>query len=324
MAGLDIELGDGQGAQALTLRDAKRALHYGPWELNGFPRWFESLCKARPKAAREFLWKETRWELDNSPPDQPLHYMLNDLVYYAPWFLGEIAPPTLAWLIAYDAPSEQCLSYCRAILMGGGASVQQMSALAISKIESGSTLEDQLPMWHALRVDADPALGIPMLKHLYDTGTVPNPSRFGAEFINALLGNRSGVNPVFGTFRTPTYLKELYLLAHRVIRVPDDIQRAGKGVYSPTARDDAQDARERLFALLVEIPGELVYYAILELAETHPELAYRGFMRSSARQRETTDSDLHAWQCSEVAELAHRLTAQPIVTPPAESHDAAH
>ncbi len=324
MAGLDIELGDGHGARALTLRDAKRALQYGPWELNGFPRWFESLCKARPKAARDFLWQETRWELDNSPANQPLHYMLNDLVYYAPWLLSEIAPRILDWLSGHDAPSEQCLSYCRAILMEGGASEQQMSALALDKIGSGSTPEDQLPVWHALRIDADPALGVPMLTHLYDTGTVPNPSRFSANFINALLGSRRDVSPVFGTFRTPTYLKELYLLAHRVIRVADDIRRAGNGAYSPTPRDDAQDARERLFAMLAEIPGELVYYAILELAEAHPEPAYRGFMRSSARQRATTDSDLHAWKSSEVSELANRLAAQPIVTPPAESHDAAN
>jgi len=324
MAGLDIELGDGTGAQALSHRDAKHALLFGPWELNGFPRWYESLCKVKPKAVRDFLWQEARWELENSPPDQPLHYMLNDLVYYAPWLLGEIAPRILDWLTGHDAPSEQCLSYCRAILMGGGATVQQISALAIKKIVSRTTARDQLPVWHALRVDADPALGVPMLTDLYDSGTLLDPNRFGADFNNALLGSRRDVSPVFGTFRTPTYLKQLYLLAHRVVQVADDIQRAGKGAYSPTARDDAQDARERLFALLAEIPGPLVYNAILELAETHPEPSYRGFMRSRARERATIDSDLHAWKANEVAEFADRLAARPIMTPEAESADAAH
>lgn len=324
MAGLDIELGDGSGAQALSLRDAKHALLYGPWELNGFPRWYESLCKTQPKAARDFLWRETRWELENSPADQPLHYMLNDLVYYAPWFLGEIAPRVFDWLGGHEAPSEQCLSSCRAIMMGGGTTSQQISALAASKIGSCGTPTEQLPIWYALRIDSDPTLGVPLLMRLYDSGTLRDPDRFGADFNSALLGSRRDVSPIFGTFRTPTYLKQLYLLAHRVVRVTDDIQRGGQGVYSPTARDDAQDARERLFALLAEMSGELVYSAILDLADAHPEPSYRGFMRSRAHQRATADGDLHAWSSIEVAELATRLAARPIVTPLGETYDAAH
>ena len=38
-------------------------------------------------------------------------------------------------------------------------------------------------------------------------------------------------------------LRALYVLMHRFIRVAEDIERAGKGVYSPTLRDNAQEAR---------------------------------------------------------------------------------
>lgn len=130
-------------------------------------------------------------------------------------------------------------------------------------------------------------------------------------FSVALLGGRSDMSPasVFGLFKTPTYLKQLYLLLHRVIPASDDIQRAGKAVYSPTLRDDAQDARERLFALLDQIPGELSYNAIRELAATHAVPHYRHYLHAQAYRHAVHDGDLVAWKVQEVADFARRLEA---------------
>ena len=43
---------------------------------------------------------------------------------------------------------------------------------------------------------------------------------------------------------------------HTYIRIAEDIDRAGKGVYSPGLRDDAQNARDGLFAFIRETPGK--------------------------------------------------------------------
>ncbi len=49
------------------------------------------------------------------------------------------------------------------------------------------------------------------------------------------------------------------------ISAEEDINRAGRGVYSPGLRDDAQDARDGLFKALRNIPGKETYLALREL-----------------------------------------------------------
>lgn len=308
MAGLDIEMSD-KDLRKLTPASVRRALRYVPWELNGFPRWFELLYKTWPKLSKAFLWNEVRWELETSTPDKSLHYVLSDIVYYAPWLHLEFGPLIFDWLSHNPAPNDDCLRHCRSIMMGGGLTASAIANLSFAKIGDPATPVAHMPTWHALRTDADPALAIPAVTRLYDKRVLEDPSLFGSAFSVALLGGRDGVSPTFGRFRKPSYLKQLYLLAHRSILVSDDVERAGKGVYSPTLRDDAQDARERFFALLTEIPGPLTHRTIVELSVEHPETGYRDFMTGRAYLRAVADGDLHEWSTAEVARFARRMEA---------------
>ncbi|EJL31538.1 hypothetical protein PMI01_02777 [Caulobacter sp. AP07] len=309
MAGLDIELGDGTGAAHLSSKDAARAARYGLWELNGFPRWFESLYRARPVATRNFLWREVCWELDNSPADEPMHYILDKLVYFGAWAYGALGPLILDWLRNNHAPNTQALDHCRTIMMGGGVAAADLADLAVRKLEDAGTPADQAPIWHALRIDADPARAILALQRLFDSGRLERPDVFGAQLCVALIGDRRNVSPVFGGFKTPSYLKDLYVLVHQAVRVDDDIERAGTGVYSPTLRDGAQEARERLFSLLSGIRGELTYRTIKQLAHAHPEPRFRKYMSTQAYRRAEVDGDLPSWPVADIADLAHRFEA---------------
>jgi hypothetical protein len=95
-------------------------------------------------------------------------------------------------------------------------------------------------------------------------------SNFAQQFIVALLGDRHGTGMRVGAYRNAHDLKSLYVLMHRYIRVAEDIERAGKGVYSPTTRDDAQDARNTLFNMLTEVPGPDAYAAMKALSRIIP------------------------------------------------------
>jgi hypothetical protein len=95
-------------------------------------------------------------------------------------------------------------------------------------------------------------------------------------------------------------LKALYILMHRYIRAADDIERAGKGAYSPTLRDNAQDARNTLFNMLASVPGVDAYAAIKALEEEHPEPDYRRWMARRARERATADADEPLWTVEQV------------------------
>jgi hypothetical protein len=87
---------------------------------------------------------------------------------------------------------------------------------------------------------------------------------------------------------------------HRYIRAQDDIERAGKGVYSPGLRDDAQDGRSALFSQLSEIPGKEAYVALVELAKDHPDAKYRPWMSQRAYKRAEEDADLEPWSAQQV------------------------
>ena len=91
---------------------------------------------------------------------------------------------------------------------------------------------------------------------------------------------------------------------HRYIRIAEDIDRVGKGAYSPTLRDNAQDARSTLFNMLLEVPGAEAYAAMKALEEEHPEPDYRRRMAVRARQRATQDADEPLWSTEQVRDFA--------------------
>ena len=303
MAGLEIEAGDdGKGIAGLGVEEARHAMRYVTHELNGFPRWFEALYRARPELGWALVWGETQWELANSPASQPMHYMLHDLVYHAPWLHAELAEPICDWLQAHSTANGDCLRYARTIMVSGGLDAERLGALAKARIEDPSTPSEQLATWFALWVDTSPDAAIPVIGAKLSELPRPDDARFAEDFIVALVGGSREASPSLGLWRTPKHLKALYLLMHRHIRVSEDINRANGGVYSPTARDDAQDARGQLLSMLAAIPGEATYREILQLAADHPEPDYRSFMRRKARDRAIEDSD-RDWTTEQIRSL---------------------
>ena len=82
-------------------------------------------------------------------------------------------------------------------------------------------------------------------------------------------------------------------------------------MFSPGLRDHAQDARERLFNLLSEIPGKEAYIALTELIEEHPHRRFRTWMAKRARACAEQERDLDAWSPKQVCEFSARLTRTP-------------
>lgn len=83
------------------------------------------------------------------------------------------------------------------------------------------------------------------------------------------------------------------------------------GVYTPTLRDDAQDARELLFQLLAEIPGKETYAALMELIAEYPDKNYTQWMVRAAQNRAVADADLELWRDEQVRNFNDNLTFMP-------------
>lgn len=300
MAGLAIEADeDSAFAQRLTSEEARKAFRYVTWELNGLPNWFETLYHAHPRIGLAAVTKELSWELEHCDANQSYSYIIHDILYHAPWLHAEVAPLILEWLSRNEMPSADILRYCLSILANGGTTQTLLATLAKAKIEKQSRAE-QRPQWFALWVDVDSPAAIPVLEAVLEGLPPVEASVFAQQFVVCLLGDRHGTGTKTGAYRNANDLKTLYILMHRYIRAADDIERAGKGVYSPTLRDDAQRARDALFNLLAEAPGADAYAAIKALAEEHPEPTYRRWMARQANRRATIDADEPLWTVEQV------------------------
>ena len=313
MAGLAIEANEVEGFPGhLCASEARLALRYNVWELNGFPAWLETMYRARPEAVMESIEAELFWELAHTEPAQPMHYILHDLAVYAPWLHGSLTSSLLTWLRANDPPSDDALHHIFRILKGGSPNLAELAALAKVKATQEDVIEHR-PYWYAMWIDTDPDTGIEAIADLLAGLEGDEASRIAQLFIVALMGSGHGMGQgyKFEKFLTPRHLKRLYALMHEHIRVSEDIDRVGKGVYSPNLRDNAQDARNRLFKLLSDIPGKEAYIALAELVDDHPNPGHRPWMAKQARDRARADGDIEPWTAEQVREFSSDLTATP-------------
>ena len=309
MTGLAIEATENTGfAQRLTKEEARLAFRYITWKLNGFPAWFEALYRAFPELGLEAVTTELGWELKHSISEQPLHYLLHDIVYHAPWLHGDVGPLILKWLSEHDVLNADALRYCLSILAGSGVAPETLGALAAEKAGS-VTSGNQQARWFALWVDTMPAAAIPAFRRHLEALPTADATAFAQLFIVALLGDRRGAGTRVGAYRNAQDLQQLYLLMHRHIRAAEDIHRVGRGVYSPTLRDDAQDGRNTLLNMLFEVPGPVGYAAIKALEQEHPEPTYQRWIAVRARQRATQDADEPLWTVEQVRDFPKKFNA---------------
>lgn len=292
MAGLEIEAGDeATGLVSLPEAEVRHALRYALFELNGLPAWFEPLYRAHPDAGWNYIWGETCWELANSVPGETIHYALSAIVYHAPWLHAALAGPICDWFEAHGAANDDCLRYGRTIMSSGGLPADRLAQLGRRRVLDPATPAQQLATWNGIWADADPEPAVAHLEEWLAALRPPGDAQFAEQFIVSLVGGRRADGGSVGAWRMPAMLKRLYLLAHRHVRRTEDLDRANGETYSPTLRDEAQDARSHLFNLLADIPGEATHREILSLAEDHPEVDHRPWMRQRAYTRAVQDSE---------------------------------
>ena len=314
MTGLEIESKEVSNfPQNLTDAEVLHALRYLAWELNGFPNWLEKMHKAFPVLTFDAVWKELQWELENNQADKRSNYILHDLVYYAAWLHRELAARILQWLKSNRLQDIDLLRYCLRIIKNGAIDPRQLVSIARSKITTDDP-DSHLANWYAIWIDIEPETGIPALETWLTMKNVAEASTAAQLFIVALIGGRrgeSGEGMIHRKFQVAPHLKSLYVLMYTYIKATDDIERAGKGVYSPALRDDAQDARNHLFNLLAEIPGKPTYVALNELIDQHPDSNARAWMARSAQKRAEEDCDIQPWISKDVNEFANSLERNP-------------
>lgn len=311
LTGLSIEARETDNwASGLSDADAEIAFRYAMEELNGFPEWMPELFAAFPDLITKLLLREVDRDLRIETVETESHYALYDLSLSGSWAWEKIGEPILERLEKREPKNLKNLEYMLSIIHGANIAPERLAKLAATRSEDRRLVH--AARWYAVWAGIEPKKSIPALAARLKTTRLPaTQTSFAMQFITHLLGGRR--NPAKGgsAFRNPEHLKNLYALMHQYVREKEDIERAGKGVYSPGLRDDAQDARNQLFSLLKEIPGKEAYLALVELAQLHPEPSSRPWMRHHAKAKAELDADLTPWTIAQMLEFQTAIERTP-------------
>ena len=313
MLGLEYESNEADSFPfSLSEAEVSLTLRYLTRELNGFPSWLETMHKAYPEQVLKAVWQELHWELVKTRVDNPMHYILQDIVYHAPWLHGQLTPLLQQWIEDNPNSDWEALRHCFHILDTEQVPLEWLTSFAQSRVAASGSEEDSTK-WYALWVDTAPESGIAAVNSWLGSMEADAATSAAQQFVVQLLGGRrEGGGWTFAQkFKSVPYLTKLYVLMHQYIRVEDDIDRAGGGVYSPGLRDDAQDARSQLFNLLTEIPGKETYGVLLELSRSHPVEDRRVFMIKQARRRAEEDADDLPWTDGQVYDFSLLMEREP-------------
>ncbi|MCB1464557.1 MAG: hypothetical protein KDJ90_19560 [Nitratireductor sp.] len=313
LTGLSIEAKETENwLGGLNDEEIELACRYASFELNGFPTWFPSLFEKYPERVGNFLLNEIWYELSIEKPDGETNYVLSDVSWSGEWSWDQIAPDLATRIRKSEPVNLNNLRRLLTIVQGSSATDEEIKSLAARKCRM-LRRHDHLAMWYAVWTGVEPAAAISSFAARIASIKKPEDrTAFAMSYVTHLVGGRSGESArVRHAFRAPEHLKALFLLMHEHIKREDDIDRSGKGVYSPELRDRAQEARDQLFSLLNEIPGKEAFLALQEIA-AHPDQAARPWFVLHVKARAEQDADIGSWTPAQVRDFNDTLERTPL------------
>lgn len=310
LVGLEIEAHETPDWPAnLSADEVTLACKYASFELNGFPTWFPKLFEAHPQTVSAFLLNEIRHELATATDAVDPHYVLSDVSWSGQWVWKTIGPALYDELATAEPASQRSLERTLKIIQGSDVSDEDIAKLAATRALQTNDLA-RLGLWLGIWAGVEPAAAIDQFRsRLEGLATDEERTTLALHFATELFPDRMGDGGgVRSAFQTPQHLKDIYLLLNRHIRPEDDIERAGKGVYSPGLRDNAQGARNRVYELLTKMSGKESFVALTEIAAAFPE---RPWLARYPKEKAEQEADLQSWTPAQVRQFHERLERTP-------------
>ncbi|TDB67850.1 NACHT domain-containing protein [Arundinibacter roseus] len=309
LSGVEAEINAG-GLEKFSEADAELACRYAIHESNGFPSWFYQLCVRFPDTIYDIILAEIEWEISSK---ESIIHVLSSVSWSYEWLWDRLGPKLLP-LLEKALPNGENLLYALKIIQGSfTVSNSDLANLAARKCKSAISLEN-LGYWFStwIGVDPDPAIHrlTSHLKKLLleDKEAAKN---LAMKVVVCLAGEKRYQLRTRENFKTPYYLKQLFLLIHTYVRTEEDIDRSNTGVYSPGLRDYAQEARSTLFSMLKGMSGKDTFLALIEFSETHPLVSHRSWMKRYAKERAELDAETSPWTAEKVIEFNRTLESTP-------------
>lgn len=293
----------------LTVAEADVAARFGLLDLYGFPAWLSSLFSYHSGVVATLALQEIESELSAAPSESRHYCILEKVRRGGDWMFDHIAPSLISRL-EKPVGSVRGLQLALSILNDSSIADDAISRLA-SVMPLPSSEPEIAATWFAAWIGTQPVVAIPALaQHLKALKSDEDKTRLVMLCLTIIAGNRNG-SRCRQQYKAPHHAAELYLLASKHIRVEDDINRLGKGVYSPGLRDDAQDARNGLLNIIRDTTGHEAFLALEKIAQEHPVPRLRAWSAFYTEQRATADSKSAPWEPADVVDFQNQLEKAP-------------
>ncbi|AQS89062.1 hypothetical protein AA101099_0506 [Neoasaia chiangmaiensis NBRC 101099] len=300
LAGVYAEAEQPGWARDLERKYAETATRLALVELNGLPPWIADLVTHQPEAVEATLGKELLAELDDAVSFE-FPRLLGFLLQADQRVLEFCAPRVWAWLsttnAAFDGDQQQArmnghLEGAIDYLLRSSFDRSCLITLAQNHLSDGLGKPFAL-LWLMLLLSTAPQQAIGLLEQ--HIGMLDPPTRYRlCENLFAMLGDRRSVRfclDLTDQDFTPAMLLSLVRLAYAEIRLSDDIDRAGGGVFSPTARDEAQDGRGAVLSALLAHTGAEAW-AIKQAMRNDPLFArFKDRLDQIAREKAASEAE---------------------------------
>ena len=243
---------DAAFAQGLSNQEAHLAVRYAVNEMDAYPDWLSSLLPTHEHDVACVLNECVQGEW-NYPADRE---QVHDVISRFSWEGGDLAKlvrqTVLACLSAGDPTNRRVLDDALSLLL---KTVEMpatgLGGTALARCRSVNVDSDAFAIWAAvgLGLEADATLAV-LEDRLADSALA---DRVWLEVCGVLGGDLRTRVPTVATpdFCRATSMRRMIPLVFRHLRPEDDINR-GRGVYTPTAPDEAQRFRDGLVSRLAE------------------------------------------------------------------------
>lgn len=323
LMGIYAEAEDPLWATKLKRSEAELAARYALLELNGLPSWLGSLAKAHPTEVEAVIGTELLDELLDSGGDSAWHSMvLQSLRSSTQEVAQPILPRLVGWLawsgsalmqLPHSPSNEQKLSQVVRVLLAHASPeiTRPLEELAVAQARAADT-GPYLLFWLPVLFSLAPLRGVESM--LAVLAALPmEPGGAAVRIIGSLFNEPTGSGSIdWAAKLPPAELLRLTLEFHRHVRSEDDIIH--NTVYSPGARDFAENGRRYIFDALMKASGPQALSAKLALAADPLFERLRDRIAALAQERLAAEIDSSAWTPTEVAKLLSRKELSPKTT----------
>jgi hypothetical protein len=311
LSGIQALISDDEDSiKSFSDSEAALATRYAVNEMNGIPSWLYSLAALKPNAVAEVLIScvEGEWEY---PADRSHAY---DVLADLSWEGGELARlvlPTVIEKLGRGSPANgQILEYAVSLCLKALKDpAPEFTAAAIAAFRKAPVDSYEFYLWCSvcLQLDALEAIKVLDEKLLHSANAT--------EAVIQICG-KLGSHDRLPMISNPIFLKPLALcrlipLVYQHVRPADDIDRAGKGAYTPTPRDEAQDFRNSLFSRLAESEDPEATQVLIALLSEDVLGEHRDWILHLIDDRTRKEADLLSWDEGDIRSFAAEYETDP-------------